>query len=516
VSRFQVQTVGDSALLLELDAIVDPLVNARAVAIGGFVRGAGLPGVLDVVSTFRSVAVYLDPAAASVAAVRIRLEDARADAPAPVQGRTVEVPVVYGGEHGPDLDAVAAFGGLTADEVVEVHAGRDYRVYMLGFLPGFPYLGSVDARIAAPRKAAPRPRVAAGSIGIAGLQTGIYPRDSPGGWQIIGRTMLEMFNPSRLPAALVSPGDTVRFVPQERGDFGSRPDGQSPAAADAARQVTVISPGLLTTVQDRGRWGHQAIGVGVAGPMDRGSHDAANAAVGNTGDAATLEVTIAGPELRFENRAGVAVVGADLGATIDGSPLVAGRAHAARPGSVLRFAGRRRGARADVAIDGGIDTVPVLGSRATLITAGIGRPLRAGDRLPLGPEGGSGRPTEPAPLPDGGTRVRVSPGPQRDCADAATFDALCGRRFVVSPQSNRMAYRLGGARVPIASTGEMISDATFSGAIQITPSGEVILLMADRQTTGGYPQVAVLAPGELSRAGQLAPGDWIEFDLDGA
>jgi KipI family sensor histidine kinase inhibitor len=128
-------------------------------------------------------------------------------------GRTFEVPVSYGGEFGPDLAEVAAFAGLDEAAVIELHIGVRYRVFMLGFLPGFAYMGRVDNRIAAPRKASPRFRVPAGSVGIAGVQTGIYPRESPGGWQIIGRTTIPLFDLSKSPPALFAPGDTVRFVP---------------------------------------------------------------------------------------------------------------------------------------------------------------------------------------------------------------------------------------------------------------------------------------------------------------
>jgi KipI family sensor histidine kinase inhibitor len=123
------------------------------------------------------------------------------------------VPVSYGGEFGPDLAEVAAFAGLSEAAVVALHIGVRYRVFMLGFLPGFAYMGRVDSRIAAPRKGTPRLRVPAGSVGIAGVQTGIYPRESPGGWQIIGRTTIPLFDPLTSPSALFAPGDTVRFVP---------------------------------------------------------------------------------------------------------------------------------------------------------------------------------------------------------------------------------------------------------------------------------------------------------------
>ena len=204
---------GDAAVLLELEPSIDVRVSERAVTIAEQVRSRAVPGVRDVVPTFRSVAVYFDPGITDAEHVEREL---RLASVAPVRilgGRTFEVPVSYGGEFGPDLAEVAAFAGLSEAAVVALHIGVRYRVFMLGFLPGFAYMGRVDNRIAAPRKGTPRLRVPAGSVGIAGVQTGIYPRESPGGWQIIGRTTIPLFDPLKSPSALFAPGDTVRFVP---------------------------------------------------------------------------------------------------------------------------------------------------------------------------------------------------------------------------------------------------------------------------------------------------------------
>jgi KipI family sensor histidine kinase inhibitor len=217
----RIREAGDSALVLEVGATqaspvpaaIDVDVSARAIAIARAVRQRAMPGVRDVVPTFRSVAVFFDPLATDVAAVAAALHEEAGAAPSQSPGRTIEVPVIYGGDAGPDLADVAAFAGCSPEEVIDRHASRAYRVFMLGFLPGFAYMASVDETIAAPRQAVPRVRVPAGSVGIAGRQTGIYPRDSPGGWQIIGRTAMTLFDPNHTPPALFAPGDQVRFVP---------------------------------------------------------------------------------------------------------------------------------------------------------------------------------------------------------------------------------------------------------------------------------------------------------------
>jgi KipI family sensor histidine kinase inhibitor len=525
----RIRDAGDSALLLEWDEAIDPEINGQAIAVAAAIRAARLSGVRDVVPTYRSVAVFFDPLNADPGVLREALARLIPTSQEMREGNTIEVPVAYGGETGPDLSVVAEWAGLSAREVADRHAGVEYRVFMLGFLPGFGYLGSVDERIAAPRRDTPRLRVARGSVGIAGRQTGIYPRASPGGWQVIGWSPIRLFDPEKVPSALLEPGDTVRFVPMPAGDAEPAEAGPGSTARVSAigswidrssRTVTVVRPGLFTTVQDLGRWGQQASGVSVSGALDLLSHRIANLLVGNPPDAATLEVTIAGPELRLEEGARVAVTGADLQATVDGIPTPPGAVTICRPGGVLRFGERKAGARAYVAFDGGVDVAPVLGSRATHVGAALGgldgRALIAGDRLPLGaPIAAPASRTigERGIKHPGGARLRVLPGPQDDFFHEPAFALLERTRFMVTPHSNRMGYRLSGAVVPRVPNREMISDAAFVGAIQVPASGEPFLLMSDRQTTGGYPQMATVITADLPLAGQLAPGDWVEFSL---
>ena len=324
----RVRDAGDSAMLLTLGDAIDPGVNARVIAAAAAFAAQHVPGVRDVVPTYCSVAVHFDPRITDASAVRAALARAGEAAPgAERRARVIDVTVAYGGAFGPDLDAVASFAGMSARDVIEHHTAADYRVYMLGFLPGFPYLGRVPPEIAMPRRATPRVKVPSGSVGIAGTQTGIYPVESPGGWQIIGRTSLRLFDAARDRPALFAPGDVVRFVPigpaeggpHEMSDMWGPPSGGP--VSQASRMITVLKPGLFTTIQDRGRWGWQALGVPVSGAMDLVAHDMANALVGNAADAATLEATLLGPELRLDVDATLAVAGADLGAAIDGADL---------------------------------------------------------------------------------------------------------------------------------------------------------------------------------------------------
>ncbi|MGE0460923.1 MAG: 5-oxoprolinase subunit PxpB [Vicinamibacterales bacterium] len=213
----RIRHAGDAMLLVELEPVIDPLVNERAIELGRLLRAREVPGVRDIVPGYCSLGIHFDPLRTDLVALEQAItEDGRAagsveSLPEPA---VHEIPVHYGGAAGPDLQAVADFAGCSTTEVIERHAAATYRVYMLGFVPGFAYLGRVDARIAAPRRRVPRDVVPAGSVGIAGEQTGIYPAATPGGWQIIGRTSVVMFDADRTPASLLAPGDLVRFTPQ--------------------------------------------------------------------------------------------------------------------------------------------------------------------------------------------------------------------------------------------------------------------------------------------------------------
>jgi inhibitor of KinA len=214
---------GESALVVELGDEIDPEINRRVRELFLAVETAGLPGVRDLLPTYRSLLVSYDPRQTTFDALVARLRAIEADRtgaaiPAP---RVVEIPTAYGGAFGADIGFVAEHNGLSQAEVVAIHSGRDYLVYMMGFSPGFPYLGGMSERIAAPRLETPRTVIPAGSVGIAQQQTGVYPVESPGGWQLIGRTPVPLFDPSRVPPVVVEAGDWIRFVPIEPQEYSA-------------------------------------------------------------------------------------------------------------------------------------------------------------------------------------------------------------------------------------------------------------------------------------------------------
>ena len=285
-------------------------------------------------------------------------------------------------------------------------------------------------------------------------------------------------------------------------------------------ELHILKPGLLTTVQDLGRYGHQASGVPVAGPMDTFSHRLANQLAGNTIDAATLEITLIGPDMIVEADTTMAIAGAQFEATCDDRPVALGASFAVSRGQRLKFGRIVQGARAYLAVAGGVQTLPVLGSRATHLVSHMGglngRALQSGDRVPIGdsPQPRPQRKSAGLTLPSKGRALlRVMPGPQADWFQSDALRAIASVSFRISPQSNRMGYRLQGPPLVRAREGELISEPLGIGAIQVPAAGEPILLMADRQTAGGYPKIGYVISADLPIAGQLAPGDFIEFHV---
>jgi len=205
---------GDRALFVEFGDTIDPELNRRVKQLMLTIQGAELPELVEMVPTYRSLLVYYDPHLTSPEELRAKLKilTEKSEAGEFPNPKVTEIPTAYGGEYGCDLEFVAEYNGLSPEEIIRFHAGKAYLIYMLGFIPGFAYLGGVSPRIATPRLPTPRAKILAGSVGIAGNQTGIYPAESPGGWRVIGRTPIELFNPEKEPPALLQMGNYVKFV----------------------------------------------------------------------------------------------------------------------------------------------------------------------------------------------------------------------------------------------------------------------------------------------------------------
>ena len=285
--------------------------------------------------------------------------------------------------------------------------------------------------------------------------------------------------------------------------------------------IEVIEPGLLTSVQDVGRFGYLRHGVPVSGAMDPVALRLANLLVGNQEDEACLEITLAGPRLQFRSSAVIAVTGADLSPSINGSPVGTWESAVVKQGDILTFEGQESGTRAYLAVAGGLDVPVVMGSKSTFMKAGIGgfegRALKAGDllmtRLPNSSTGMSERRILRSLVPsyDVSSPIRVILGPQDDRFTEAGLGVFLGEAFTVSAQSDRMGYRLQGPKIEHVSGPDIISDGIPFGGVQVSGDGQPIVLMADRGTSGGYTKPATVISADIGKVAQRMPGDEIRF-----
>lgn len=524
-----IDRIGECALLVTLGTGISPTLSEAVHALADNLRQLGIAGVLEIVPAYASVLVTFDDSVAEAEEVAGYVRQALAlGGPNWITSpRNHSIPVVYGGEHGPDLESLSAALGLSPAELVRRHSSGTYRVYFLGFMPGFAYLGGLDPTIAAPRLASPRVRVPLGSVGIAGEQTGVYPISSPGGWQLIGRTGVSLWDVHRNPPALLAPRDQVQFVVSADlilTDSTTAYAGEQHEPGSLAA-FTVESPGALTLVQDLGRPGYSHFGLSSGGAMDPLALEAANLLVGNAPGAAALEITWSGPTLRAHATTVVGLAGSDLGCQVDGVPVPCGISWLVRAGSELRFLARRgsTGARCYVSVMGGFSVPPVLGSRSTYLPGGFGgyggRQLRAGDTLFRGattqsPAEVAGKVASVLPsTAQPTTSLRYVPYLGTGCVSAKLREQAHSVTYEVGAASDRMGVRLLPEKEGVIawSGGELTSFGVPRGAIQLPPSGTPVVLGADHQTTGGYPVLGVVARADWPLLAQLTPGSKVRL-----
>ena len=428
----------------------------------------------------------------------------------PADGDLVNIPVIY---DGPDLAEVARHAGVTADDVIHIHAGTTYRAEFCGFAPGFVYLSGIDPRLHLPRRHTPRTRVPAGSIALAAGYTAVYPLSTPGGWHLLGHTNIAIFDPQRDEPSLLRAGMRVRFHPVD-----SLPEPFLPAVAalcDADDAVAeVLAPGPLALIQDLGRPGHGESAVGASGAFDRRAHRLANRIVGNSETAATLEALGSGLTLRAIEHVVVAVTGAHGPVWRDENPMDRGTPIALAPGQVLRLGAPGEGVRSMVALRGGVAAAVTLGSRSRDTLAGLGPdPLTVGDLLcrhgtaSLMNVDHIAEESIPAIL-----TVRVHPGPRRDWFTPRAQSLLVDSAYTVAPDSDRIGIRLRGGELDLVEPHRRLaSEGVVRGAIQVPPDGQPVVLGPDHPVTGGYPVIGIVDDCDVDALGQSRPGTHVRF-----
>lgn len=470
-----------------------------------------IPEVHDIVSSFDTVAVHFSPEHGErVLAWLLDLPFEFTADSSPPSGPLIDIPVTYGGEAGTDLQAMAVALGRTCDEVIRLHSQAEYTVAAVGFSPGFPYLLGLPEALQIPRQNTPR-QVPAGAVAIAGAQAGIYPFASMGGWHVIGHTTLPMFDLSRWAPALLRPGDRVRFMPNGNQETAKRV--VSPSLPETVGGLEIVEPGALTSVQDLGRPGYQTLGVSPGGAADPVAARVANRLLGNPEDAAVLECCMQGPMLRFHSPTSLAVVG--------WSGPKNGRAMEFAAGETIDLKAGLRALRGYIAIAGGIDVPHLLGSRSTDLRACFGgwhgRTLQAGDRLPIGPlvppcTTGHGHVSWPHRTPAGAPiELRFLRGVQSSWFSEKSLSTFRRATFHISPVSDRTGCRLIGPALASIKESSLVSQPVAAGSIQVPPDGQPIVLLAERQTIGGYPQIAHVISADLAKIARSWPGTPIRF-----
>ena len=539
---------GERALLVEVDDL------ATVLALHALVEREAPDGLVDVVPGARTVVLVAEsaeslPPVRAVAQRALALlskggaatETVATQGDQPMFPEVVEVPVHYDGD---DLHDVAAHTGLTPAQVVAAHTGRPWRVGFVGFAPGFAYLVGGDPRLRVPRRETPRPRVPAGAVALADEFTGVYPRASPGGWQLLGHTQVALWDLDRDPPALLRPGVQVRFTDAAHPDAdvaddsaGAGADNASsagpptrtslPGAAPARGPsgtggpagtpwLEVVDPGLLSLVQDAGRPGLASLGVGPSGAADRTALALGARLLGQTPSEAAVEV-LGTLVVRAHGSLTAVVTGAPCPVLVGDRPVACNAPFLLPDGQVLRVGRPTAGLRTYLGVRGGLLAAGVLGSRSHDTLAGLGPPpLRAGDRLVVGPRRGDllvDLAAVASPV-SGALELDVLPGPHLHwLADLAQVGA---QTWTVAADSDRVGVRLAGGtlvRGPAHRDREVPSQGLVRGAVQVPTDGAPVVFLADHPVTGGYPVVAVLTERSADRAAQLVPGQEVRLRL---
>ena len=429
----------------------------------------------------------------------------------------VSIPVCYDEEFGPDLPYISETKGISVQQIIATHQQKDYHVYMMGFLPGFSYMGEVDDTIAVARKASPRAVIEKGSVGIAGNQTGIYPLTSPGGWQIIGRTPYCLFDIEKEDPFFIKTGDTVHFDSITKEEFYKYKEKENSVIVEEEKNnpnVIVRKAGVNSTFQDNGRFGFRSYGVPESGAMDAYSHNIANALVGNEKNCATIECTMGGLCLEFNINTVIALTGAGI-VFVNGKSIPLYQPHNIALNDVVEVRFNNKGIRTYLAVQGGFTSKVMMNSRSASPKINIGTTLKKdmGLRVEISQTKQVLNKIDKLEIPvfESHKTIRIIDGNEINWITKESIQQFYTEQFALSNRCDRMGYLLEGKPIYLENKVEMLSTAVVKGTIQLTPSGQLIVLMNDCQTTGGYPRIGQIAAIDLRVMAQLKQGDTILF-----
>ncbi|MFY7838842.1 MAG: 5-oxoprolinase subunit PxpB [Lacibacter sp.] len=550
---FTIVPVNEYSILLSFGNSIDVHIHWQLMHARQSIEQNPFPGFVETVPAYNTLAVYYNPVeveqtAASIAAsVEEAVRNIIANTESPTVSNTmqlIEIPVCYDEEFAPDLIETADNLQLSKEELIQLHCSKPYHVYMLGFTPGFPYMGKVDEHLVTKRKQQPRLAVAPGSVAIAGEQTGIYPFATPGGWNIIGRTPLQLFDAKRTNTFLLKAGDEVRFKSITKDAFESYLPSDVPVGRESKNNITHLTKtsdankpiiqveqcGFLTTLQDTGRNGYLQFGVSKGGAMDNYATQLANVLVGNHLHEAVMEITQSPHRFLFTADTVIAFAGGGLQPETEQQLLPLHQPLFIAAGTVVHCKQQLPGFRLYIAVAGGFAADEFLQSSSTdlLIKAGgfDGRPLKKADILLQKNKYSKLQQQMLHVLKDGASIeilqtkqsstdkvIRVIEGVEWNYLTDASATNFTQQAFTVTQQSNRMGYRLKTETLQTNQSCDIVSSPVTQGTVQLTSSGEIIVLMADAQTVGGYPRIAQVCAADLSLLAQKKPGDTIQFQI---
>lgn len=536
---YHIYPLGETAVTIAFEAIISEPINDLVIALYQHLQVQSIKDVKDIIPAYHTVTLIFDSSILKqVDDVFKTMKQLATNAiescnwQQTIEHQTVEIPVCYDTAFGLDIVTMAADKGISIDELIQRHISRQYRIYCIGFLPGFAYMGNVDDVLATPRRQAPRTVVKAGSVGIAGVQTGVYPLQSPAGWNIIGETPLPLFDANRAEPVLLKMGNIVQFKPISLSDFlvkKNKPTEVKPSPVITANSITILKQGIADTVQDLGRFGHQQFGINPTGAMDVVAAKVANFLVGNAATEAVFELHFPASVLQFNEDALIALSGADFNAMINDEPIPINTPIIVAAGSILKFMKLASGARCYLAVSGGLVEKKWLGSYSTNLKANaggyFGRLLQKGDVINICPnlqlkayledKSTTVMPwqADVAELYKNVNNIEIIAGNEHSFLTEASVDLLTASSFVITAKSDRMGYQLHGIPLQLQQPLSLISTAVIRGTVQLLPNGELIVLMADHQTIGGYPRVAQVAQVAMPKLAQMQAHQRLIFTL---